>query len=295
MNKTPISIITGYLGAGKTTLLKNILFNSDKKIAVIMNEFGEIDIDSKIIKGKNVNIAELSGGCVCCSLTGEFELAVKEVIKKYKPDLIVVETTGVAEPDALIFDIENELPNLKLDSIITIVDSDNFFKYPLGKTGKIQIEMADIIILNKTDLVDNKELNKLKIEIKKINYKANILKTKFAKIDNHLLFGNYSKKDIKHEIDHKHTKNVELFNFETSKSIDKNKFEDFIKKLPKEIYRLKGFIQLDNKFYLVNYVAQKYSLDEFKADKTQLVFIGENVKKCKKEILNKLNLITTNK
>ena len=285
--KTPISIISGYLGAGKTTLLKNILNNSKEKIAVIMNEFGEIDIDSKIIKGKNVNIAELAGGCVCCSLTGEFELAVNEIIEKYKPDLIIVETTGVAEPDALIFDIEQELPQLKLDSIITLVDSDAFFKFPLGKTGKIQIEMADIVVLNKIELNDTKTILKLESEIKKLNPRANIIKTNFAKIDINLLFGSYSKKSIK-EIKHEHA-NVEFFSFETDKNIDKNKFEDFIKKFPKEIYRSKGFIKLNNKFYLFNYVAQKHSLEEFKADKTQLVFIGENIKKFEKEILEKLN------
>ena len=281
--KVPISIISGYLGAGKTTLLKNILKNSKEKIAVIMNEFGEIDIDSKIIKGKNVNIAELAGGCVCCSLTGEFELAVNEVIEKYKPDLIIVETTGLAEPDALIFDIENELPQLKLDSIIALVDSEAFFKFPLGKTGKIQIEMADIILLNKIELIDNKTIIKLENEIKKLNSKAVILKTKFADIDLDLLFGTYSKKSL-NKNNHNHTENIDFFSFETDKNIDKNKFEDFIKKLPKEIYRAKGFIKLNNKFYLFNFVAQKYSLDEFKTDKTQLVFIGEKIKKYEKKI-----------
>ena len=281
--KVPISIISGYLGAGKTTLLKNILNNSKEKIAVIMNEFGEIDIDSKIIKGKNVNIAELAGGCVCCSLTGEFELAVNEVIEKYKPDLIIVETTGLAEPDALIFDIENELPQLKLDSIIALVDSEAFFKFPLGKTGKIQIEMADIILLNKIELIDNKTIIKLENEIKKLNSKAVILKTKFADIDLDLLFGTYSKKSL-NKNNHNHTENIDFFSFETDKNIDKNKFEDFIKKLPKEIYRAKGFIKLNNKFYLFNFVAQKYSLDEFKTDKTQLVFIGEKIKKYEKKI-----------
>ncbi len=285
--KTPISIITGYLGAGKTTLLKNILSNATQKIAVIMNEFGEIDIDSKIIKGKNINIAELTGGCVCCSLTGEFELAVNEVIEKYKPDLIVVETTGLTEPDALIFDIEEELPNLKLDSIIVLVDSEAYFKFPLGKTGKIQIEMADIILLNKVELTDEKNIEKLEKEIKKINPRANIIKTKFANVDNSLLFGSYTKKEIKN-IDHSHTENIDFFSFEIDKVFNKNRFEEFIKKLPLEIYRAKGFVNLDNQFYLFNYVAQKYSLEEFHSDRTQLIFIGEKIKKFKKEILEEL-------
>ena len=289
--KTPISIITGYLGAGKTTLLKNILSQAQNKIAVIMNEFGEIDIDSKIIKGKNVNIAELAGGCVCCSLTGEFELAVKEVITKYKPDLIVVETTGVAEPDALIFDIEEELPQLKLDSIITILDSDAYFKYPLGKTGKIQIEIADIILLNKVELISKEVEKKLELEIRKLNPRANIIKTEFAKVNNELLFGIYSKKELKQEFNHNHSKTVEYFSFETTKNINKSEFEEFIKKLPKEVYRSKGFVKLDKKYYLFNYVAEKYSLEEFKAEKTQLVFIGENIIKYKKETEKELNLL----
>src|SRR3989304_9553565 len=104
--RTPITLITGYLGAGKTTLLRNILDNADRKIAVLMNEFGKIAIDSQVIKGKNIDMVELRGGCVCCSLTGEFEAAIKEIIEKTKPDAIVVETTGVAEPDAVVIDIQ---------------------------------------------------------------------------------------------------------------------------------------------------------------------------------------------
>src|SRR3989338_5468738 len=91
----PITIITGFLGSGKTTLLQNLLRKSTKKIAILMNEFGAVDIDAKIIKGKNVNVIELAGGCVCCSLAGEFEVAIKEILKKYNPDQIVIETTGV--------------------------------------------------------------------------------------------------------------------------------------------------------------------------------------------------------
>ena len=97
--KTPITVISGYLGAGKTTLLRSIIKNLDKKFAILMNEFGEVGIDAQIIKGKNVDVQELSGGCVCCSLTGEFEFAIKEIIQKYNPEIIIVETTGVGECD----------------------------------------------------------------------------------------------------------------------------------------------------------------------------------------------------
>src|SRR5881296_4330602 len=104
--RTPITLVTGPLGSGKTTLLRHILRTRPAKIAIVMNEFGEIAIDTKVIEGKNVRIAELGGGCVCCSLIGEFEAAVNEIIEAVAPDNIVLETTGVAEPGALAFDIE---------------------------------------------------------------------------------------------------------------------------------------------------------------------------------------------
>ena len=97
--RTPITLVTGPLGSGKTTLLRHILATRLAKIAIVMNEFGEIAIDAKVIEGKNVRIAELGGGCVCCSLLGEFEAAVNEIIEKVAPEMIVVETTGLAEPE----------------------------------------------------------------------------------------------------------------------------------------------------------------------------------------------------
>src|SRR6266516_985846 len=101
MLRTPITLITGPLGCGKTTLLWHILATRPAKIAIVMNEFGEMAIDTKVIEGKNVRIAELGGGYVCCSLLGELEAAVKESIEKIDPDIIVFETTGVAETEEL--------------------------------------------------------------------------------------------------------------------------------------------------------------------------------------------------
>src|SRR5512132_169173 len=98
--RTPLTVITGPLGSGKTTLLRHIVATVPQRLAILMNEFGEIAIDSKIVLGKNIRIAELGGGCVCCSLLGEFEAAVDEILATVAPDLLVVETTGMAEPDA---------------------------------------------------------------------------------------------------------------------------------------------------------------------------------------------------
>src|SRR5436305_10669655 len=97
-SRTPITLVTGPLGSGKTTLLRHILATQRERIAIVMNEFGEVAIDTKVIEGQNVRIAELGGGCVCCSLLGEFEAAIKEIIDAIAPARIIIETTGLAGP-----------------------------------------------------------------------------------------------------------------------------------------------------------------------------------------------------
>ena len=281
MAKTPIAIISGYLGSGKTTLLKRIIENLDRKFAILMNEFGEVSIDSQIIKGKNVDIQELSGGCVCCSLTGEFEFAIKEIIQKYSPEIIIVETTGVAEPDAIVFDVEENLKEVKLDTVIVIVDADSFVRFPsIGKIGEAQIEVADVVLLNKIDLVNQKQIKEIENKIKTINTKAHIFKTKNCDVDIDLLFSlEIEHRERKIHKKTKHTK-MESFVLETNKKITKNWLESFLKNLPKEVYRLKGFVNLEGKSFLVNYVAGRWDLEEMEGEK-KLVFIGENISKLK--------------
>src|SRR5205085_11272807 len=121
-SRTPITLVTGPLGSGKTTLLRHILATQGERIAIVMNEFGEIAIETKVIEGKNVRIAELGGGCVCCSLLGEFEAAIDEIITRVEPDRIIVETTGLAEPEALVFNIQEALPQCRLDGVVSLVD-----------------------------------------------------------------------------------------------------------------------------------------------------------------------------
>ena len=135
-----------------------------------MNEFGEIAIDTKVIEGKNVRIAELGGGCVCCSLLGEFEAAVNEIIEKIAPERIVVETTGLAEPEALVFNIQEALPQCRLDGVVSVIDADMLVRFPeLGHTTRLQIEGADILLLNKIDLIEPAQIEPLETKLHEIN------------------------------------------------------------------------------------------------------------------------------
>lgn len=291
---TPVTIITGYLGSGKTSLLRHLLAKSTKKLAVIMNEFGEINIDGKIIEGKNVRIAEIAGGCICCSMTGEFELAIKEIIEKYSPEWILLETTGVAEPSAIILDIGENLPEIRIDAIVTMVDCDAMVRFPgLGHTGQEQIKMADVILFNKIDLVDGKQLEKIQKKLLKLNPRAIMAKSINGKVPPVFLFGLEKDQQAKLKKRTSHVPELEVFVFESSGIFNKEKFTQLINNLPKEIYRAKGFIHCKDESYLFNYVAGRFDFKPFKTEKTELVFIGKNILKLEKKIKAKLEKCKT--
>src|ERR1044071_4475265 len=221
-SRTPIALVAGPLGSGKTTLLRRILDAYRAKIAIVMNEFGEIAIDTKVVEGKNVRIAELGGGCVCCSLLGEFEAAVKEIIEKIEPELIIVETTGLAEPEALVFNIQEALPQCRLDGVVSMIDADMLIRFPeLGHTTRLQIEGADILLLNKIDLVKPTEIEPLERTLRKINPTAAIVRTERCRIDSELLFGIGREKKIAPPC-HEHQPEFESFTFSSDQTFSHN-------------------------------------------------------------------------
>ena len=275
--RTPITLITGPLGSGKTTLLRQILATCRAKIAIVMNEFGEIAIDTKVIKGKNVRIAELGGGCVCCSLLGEFEAAVTEIIETIAPEIIVVETTGLAEPEALVFNIQEALPQCRLDGVVSVIDADMLVRFPeLGHTTRLQIEGADIMFLNKIDLVDAKQIEPLEPKLREINSTAAIVRTVRCQIGPELLFGIGREKKIVPP-EHEHQSEFESFTFSSDKTLLRNCFERFADGLPSNVIRAKGFVRFSDGAQLFNFVAGRWELEPFEADETQLVFIGKGV------------------
>src|SRR5437773_2727939 len=227
MLRTPITLITGPLGSGKTTLLRHILATEPGKIAIVMNEFGEIAIDTKVIEGRNVRISELGGGCVCCSLLGQFEAAVKEIIEKIDPDIIVVETTGVAEPEALAFNIQEALPQCRTDGIVSVADADGLVRFPeIGHTTRLQLESADILLLNKIDLVEPGQIEPLETKLREINPTAAIARTERCRIDPELLFGIGRGRRVASP-EHKHLPEFESFTFTSDKKFSRDCFEHF--------------------------------------------------------------------
>ncbi|PZV19562.1 MAG: cobalamin biosynthesis protein CobW [Pseudanabaena sp.] len=178
----PVTIITGFLGSGKTTLLNHILQNQlDLKVAVLVNEFGDINIDSQLLVSVDENMMELSNGCICCTINDGLVDAVYSVLEKGdRIDYMIIETTGVADPlpIALTF-LGTELQHLtRLDSILTVVDSEAFTSEHFNSDAAYaQIMYGDIIILNKTDLVAEEKLQELETYINKTKTKARILRS----------------------------------------------------------------------------------------------------------------------
>lgn len=186
----PVTIITGFLGSGKTTLLNHILSNQDGiKTAVLVNEFGEIGIDNELLittENSDENTIELSNGCICCTINNDLMEAVYRVLERSdKIDYLVVETTGLADPlpVALTF-LGTELRDLtRLDSIVTLVDAENYSVDLFNSEAAYnQILYGDIILLNKTDLVDEADLDSLELKIRDIKEGARILRTTQSKV-----------------------------------------------------------------------------------------------------------------
>ena len=290
--RTPITLITGPLGSGKTTLLRHILAVQPGKIAIVMNEFGEIAIDTKVIKGKNVRIAELGGGCVCCSLLGEFEAAVIEIIEKVAPERIVVETTGLAEPEALMLNIQEALPQCRLDGVISVIDADMLIRFPeLGHTTRLQIEGADILLLNKIDLIEPAQIEPLETKLREINPAAAIVRTERCRIDPGLLFGIGRERKIA-RLEHRHQPEFESFAFTSGKIFSRDCLEGFANGLPASLVRAKGFIRFADGGRLFNFVAGRWELEPFESDRTELVFIGKKIAAEKEAILRALDECT---
>jgi G3E family GTPase len=188
-SKVPVTVLTGFLGSGKTTLLNRILTeNHGKRIAVIENEFGEIGIDDALVVQSDEEIFEMNNGCICCTVRGDLIRILGNLMRRRdRFDYILVETTGLADPApvAQTFFVDDEVHELlELDGIVTVIDSKHVFLHlESSPECKEQIAFADVILLNKIDLVSAEELNSLEERIRAMNAMAKIFRSQDAAVD----------------------------------------------------------------------------------------------------------------
>ena len=309
-------IITGFLGVGKTTMLTNTVKEqfSDKKVAIIVNEFGDIGIDGNILKNVHSEVLEISEGCICCQLAEEFESGVIEIMNKYNPEIIFVETSGASEPFPIFLSLQNL--GISVEGVICVIDSKNLDSYKDNSTAKYQIGGSNIIVLNKTDLVTDDELEKTKQEVIEIKEHYNIKNTMTQKaIFNSYVINSAEQGIVKKEVfegvykvdeivgmakEYKHhdhtakdaiTQQVAYF----KKDVSFAEVDELLNSLPKSIYRVKGIVKTNDvpNHLVLNYAFGNISFDELEEydEASIVIFIGESIENDVKLLEEKFDCI----
>jgi len=303
----PVTVLTGYLGAGKTTLLNRILTHEHgKKVAVIVNEFGEVGIDNQLVIDADEEIFEMNNGCICCTVRGDLIRIIGNLMKRRnKFDHLVIETTGLADPAPVIqtfFVDEDMRDKISLDAVVTVVDAKHIWQHWETDEAQEQIAFADVILLNKTDLVTTEELEELEKRIRALNAMAKIYRTQNSELEMEALLG-VKAFDLNRalEIDpqfldenaHEHDETVGSIAIVESGELDEEKLNDWIANLLRtqgtDIFRMKGILNIageDQRFVFqgVHMIFEGKPDRKWKPNETrknELVFIGRNLDEAK--------------
>ena len=304
MQQTPVTVLTGYLGAGKTTLLNRILSERHgKKYAVIVNEFGEIGIDNDLIVGADEEVFEMNNGCICCTVRGDLIRILGGLMKrKEKLDAILIETTGLADPApvAQTFFMDDEVrQRTKLDAIVTVVDAKHLLqRLEDSHEAEEQIAFADVILLNKTDLVTPEELKGVEARIRSINAYAKLHHTEKCGIDLDKVLGRGAfdldrilqlEPEFLGDDHHHHDDDIQSFSFKTTKPLDHKQFMSWmggvVATQGPDILRSKGILAFKDEpkrfvFQGVHMLLDGELQRAWKANEpreSRLVFIGRNL------------------
>jgi G3E family GTPase len=288
--RLPVTVIAGFLGSGKTTLVNHILANRQGvKAAVIVNEIGEIGIDAELIIAAANAMGE-SNGCICCSINNDLVDAVFRVLQRPETvDYLLVECTGVADPLPIVLTfLRSEFHDLvRVDAIVSVADADNFSLDLFASTAaRNQLRYADTIILNKCDLVGADRLRAIEDKIRAIKEEARIARTTRCRIPLPLILGVEQFSPAHFDCNHSHLSDdgFESLSFEAERSIAADKFQQFLERLPADVFRAKGILWIDasEKRHVFHLVGQRFTLDEGQwvgARKNRLVLIGRNLDK----------------
>ena len=286
--RIPLHLISGFLGSGKTTLLKRLLDHclaSGLKPAVMMNEYGEVNIDGELLRGQGFSVREMSNGCICCTIGATLGLALQEVAA-LGPDVIFVEATGLADPIELIDQATKEevLPLVRLASLIAVLDPVNFARLAeeLHAGIRQQTELADFVLLNKRDLAAAATLTDLTAQIRQLNPRAQIVLTERGEMDYDPILaaaGDLVRSPRSRQPgpahDHFHT-----LTHVCDAPLDRARFEALMRALPSSVWRAKGFVRFTDseEQWMFQYVAGELDMewiDLLPEPPEHVVFIGK--------------------
>ena len=303
--QVPVTVLTGYLGAGKTTLLNRILSEQHgKKYAVIVNEFGELGVDNDLVVNADEEVFEMNNGCICCTVRGDLIRIIEGLMKrKDKFDGILVETTGLADPGPVaqtFFTDDDVKAKTRLDAIVTVIDAKHFFgQLEQGSEAEQQVAFADVILLNKTDLVSAEELAKVEDRIRGINRYARIFHTQKSQIELEAILDKGAfdlgrilefEPDFLHSgHDHHHEGEVRSLAITADRPVDPDRFQKWMGALLQikgaDIFRSKGILAIDGAPRRYVYQGVHMMMDsawgtpwkDGEKRSSKLVFIGRNL------------------
>lgn len=306
MRSLAVDIVTGFLGSGKTTLLRHVLTHGlgGQPVAVIMNEIGEVGIDGRVITGlANVEkMVELSSGCICCSIdTYRFDLAVQEIIETVHPYLLIIESTGLADPDPLVYRVKSA--GLGLDAVITVVDAANVARFLAETTvAEAQIAAADFLVVNKIDLVPERTLKRLERRLVRFNPRAEVFRTVRGAVPSELLFATgvarYRERAVRAESNghaHLQADSIGSFVYRSRRPLNQERFERLLGRMPRDLVRAKGIVRFAGRDWhcLFNFTCGRYELNWVKlapgeGEESQAVLIGRNLERHRPRLLAEL-------
>jgi G3E family GTPase len=246
------TILAGFLGAGKTTLLNRILSASDPTtIGVLVNDFGEINIDAELVEGVQDDVISLKNGCVCCDVRGDLVQAVRKLLRRRDPPTrILVETSGVADPGevARTFLAMQARRRLRLDAVVTMVDAERFTTLTAASRllAERQVRLADIIVLNKTDLVTEDQSDMIERQLRSSVPRARLVRAVEANIPVEVLLGpegGASSANIPDEGPHTHGDFMQS-TLQATDALDTDALNQLLEALPSGVLRIKGFVWL---------------------------------------------------
>lgn len=299
--KTAILLVSGFLGAGKTTLLQHVLsWKEDMSdTVVIVNEFGDIGIDGSLLQGEDSDVIELTSGCVCCTLAVDLKILLQNIWERFCPRWIIIETSGIADPTSVIAalgqaGIGDHISSLR---VITVMDADCWeMRSIMGQLFYRQIETADIILLNKIDLLDREIVKRYLSEIHEILPETQVVPTVHCGIDpesilrgaagDELGLHNYETASSHSHGIHAHAGYI-AFSFQDSRPMHEASFEQFIEELPREVFRIKGTVRYADRTVFINYVGGRVEWSPRAGPpETRLSFVGLDTEP--EEILGRL-------